>query len=145
MSEEVNEAAAQAVESGSETKGLPPHIVEGLAKRPHFKRTSWLEATVDLSGFGLGKVFLRDARYDRLADWLESCRTRGEHAVESAARLLCAYVDRSEVPGMPARNSDPKTWETWVKQQRGKPILVLRDAAVFFSEVLAAADAIVPN
>lgn len=145
MTDNTDDVAAPTAESTTPATGLTQAMVDGLAKRPFMKRTSWLEATVDLAGFGLGRIFLRDARYDRLADWLEAARAKGDHTIEATAKLLAAYVDRSEVPGMPQRGADWKAWSAWVTQQRSKPMLILRDAVVFFSEVLVAAETIVPN
>lgn len=89
-------------EAAPEARELPPFL----------HPTSWLEATVDLSTFGLGNLYLKDGRAAAVTEWVQASEKGGLLAV---AKLLAAYVDHADDASFPEARAGWQKWEAWLK------------------------------
>lgn len=103
-----------------------------MAHPPWFRKTSWLEAEVDLSDFGLGVVFLKDASAWTKASW-QRAASKDLLAPETTALMLAAYVDRGD-EGIPPRGSSGDKWKKWMESQRSKPVERLTQGILYFMD-----------
>lgn len=89
--------------------------VEPVKLPKWMKATSWLEATVDCSVFGLGNVYLTDATPPMVQEWIAaSNKPGGSMSSLAVAKLLAAYVDHADDPSFPAKGSGWQKWESWL-------------------------------
>lgn len=142
MTDNNNDGAAPAAEN---TPAATPKTKSGRPIPPWFKPKNWLEADVDLSAFGLGIVHLRDATFERQAAWYAAQQENDGVTVDGRAKMFAAYVDRSEVSGMPGPRANAEQWTPWVKQQRAKVVARLAAAIYLFQEHLEAESETAPN
>jgi len=97
-----------------------------------FKKTSWLEAEVDLSDFGLGVVYIKDASAWTKGQW-QRAASKDLLAPETLALMLAAYVDRGD-EGIPLRGSSADKWKKWLESQRSKPVERLTQGILLFMD-----------
>lgn len=104
--EEIEEAAEAA--ATEEPQSFPPFMTV----------RSWLEAEVDMSDFGLtGRVYLRDATYVAVNEWYRcsSDPKMGNMHPTTIAKLMAAYVERSDDPSFPKTRAGWLEWDAWLK------------------------------
>ncbi len=75
--------------------------------------TSWLEAKIDLTVFGLGYVYLQEATDAAVKEWA-SAGQKGWDRPLATAKLFAAYIDHGDDPSFPARGAGWQKWESWL-------------------------------
>jgi len=122
-----------------------PEVKEREEPKPErLDVTSWCEATVDMTFFGLGKVYLVDASPQNVTAWIKSAQ-KDPLGTEATAHMLAAYIDHAEDPGMPVRNAGVQAWLVWMKGQKQKAIRALTDCISWFQGHMSNDAASVPN
>jgi hypothetical protein len=105
--------------------------------------TSWLEATVDLSAFGLGNVYIKDGAAHAVTEWVQASEKGG---LLSVAKLLAAYVDHGDDPSFPPARSGWQKWDAWLKGGvTQKVVKRLTDAIFAFMAYVGDESKRVPN